>query len=397
MKDDTPQIPVTQEVQQPETRSVSQIPQQSPVAPQTPIEPTPPTKPKKLLMLKILIISIVLISLAVGGFFVYKNFFAPKGKEVHIYKGIWTPTLLLQDENYLASNAQKLKDLGIDTVFILVPPPQYEEWLEKARESLPSELLERLEEVLPAHKEIIINSIADAHRNGLKVGLKMVFIWKPSFGMDMDTKLINSKIIEYAKLAEEYNVELFAPGGKPEEILGENIGEWRQEIISKVKKVYHGHIVWKGPGVGLPEGELNDEFFREIAEQPPGDYVGFDYIGFSPLMSPEVQTLEEYSQYVELALKYTLAQAERDGCKGVIITEFGVLDGMHLSEEESARAHEIVLEKAKDYDKVFGFFANSDFLGAEVPGWYLEENLKTQEVIKTYFTEILPEKKSVVY
>jgi hypothetical protein len=102
--------------------------------------------------------------------------------------------------------------------------------------------------------------------------------------------------------------------------------------------------------------------------------------------------LEEYSEYVELALKYWLAQAERDGCKGLIITEFGVLDGMLVTQQESARAHEIVLEKANRHDKIFGFFANSDFLGLEiqgVPEFSIEENLKTQEVITRYFTEIL--------
>jgi hypothetical protein len=307
------------------------------------------------------------------------------------YKGIWTPALFIQDENYLNSNAQKLKDLGIDTIFTMVPAPQHEDWLEKARESLPPELIERLEDIIPRQKEITINTILDAHANDLKVGLTVV-TWNPPLGLDLDTELLNSKIIEYARLAEEYDVELFAPMGEPIKVFGEKTGEWRQEILPRVREVYHGEIVSKEHGVGLPEGELNEEFFRELSEQPPGDFAGYDYIGFSPLWHPEARTLEEYPQYVENALKYMLAQAERDGCRGVIITEFGVLDGMFLTKEESARAHEIVFEKASDYDKVFGFFANSDFLGGGipgVPGWYIEENLKTQEVIRRWFTEVL--------
>ena len=82
-----------------------------------------------------------------------------------------------------------------------------------------------------------------------------------------------------------------------------------------------------------------------------------------------------------------LALAERDGCKGVIVTEFGVLMGGRWSEEEIARAYEIVLEKGKD--KIVGFFAfRFYFLEVDLPGVLIEENLKTQEVIKRWFTEI---------
>lgn len=100
------------------------------------------------------------------------------------------------------------------------------------------------------------------------------------------------------------------------------------------------------------------------------------------------QTLEEYSERVEGALDFILAKAERDGCRGVIITEFGVGSTWSWSEEEIARAYEIVLEKGKD--KVVGFFAfRFNFLEVDIPGMIVKENLKTQEVIKRYFTEIL--------
>jgi hypothetical protein len=366
-----------------------------------------PPKPKKWLK-TVLVILAILISLSIGGFFILKNTSIPEinlfkikktEEEVYIYKGIWTPTLLIQDQNYLSSKAQKLKDLGINTVFIMAPPPQYEEWLEKARKAFQTspELIELLEEILPIHKEIIINNIQDAHENGLRVGLTLVS-WNPLLEMEIDKELLNAKIIEYARLAEEYDVELFAPMGEPEKVFGKETAKWGQEILPRIKEVYHGQITSKGIGIGLPARELTNEFFRELAEQPPGQFAGYDYIGFSPMISPEIQTLEEYSEYVENALKYTLAQAERDGCKGVIITEFGVLDGHFLSKEESARAHEIVLEKGKD--KVVGFFANSDFLGGDIsgiPGWPIEENLKTEAVLREWFIEILPEKKIVVY
>lgn len=303
------------------------------------------------------------------------------------YKGIWMPTLIFQDPNYLASNIQKLKDIGINTIFIVGTPPQSEQWLEKAKAVFPPELAERIEETLPSEKEIIIDNIQTAHRNGLKVGLTIVH--PPPEMEDLDVELLNSKIIEYARLAEEYDVELFAPMGEPEMIFHPNTGEWRQEILPRVKEVYHGEIVWEGTGPGLSDKALPEEFFKEISEQPPGDFSGYDYIGFSTMLQPEGIALEDYPQYIDNVLKYKLAQAERDNCKGIIITEFGVLRGGPWNEEEIARAHEIVLEKGKG--KIVGFFANSDFLGENLPGWLIEEDLKTEEVIREYFTEVIPD------
>jgi hypothetical protein len=58
-----------------------------------------------------------------------------------------------------------------------------------------------------------------------------------------------------------------------------------------------------------------------------------------------------------------------------------------LSEEEIVMAHEIVFEKGKD--RVVGFVA-FNFLEIELPGYsFIEEDLKTEEVIKRWFTEVL--------
>jgi len=107
------------------------------------------------------------------------------------------------------------------------------------------------------------------------------------------------------------------------------------------------------------------------------------------VLLPEGQTLEEYSQFVDNALKYMLAWAERDNCKGVIVTEFGVLEGGPWSEEEIARAYEIVLEEAEDRNRVVGFFA-LDFVEVEIPGLPIfKESLITEEVFRRWYGEIL--------
>jgi hypothetical protein len=244
--------------------------------------------------------------------------------EVEIYKGVWMPTLLFQDSNQLASNIQTLKDVGVNTIFIQAFPTFSEASLELMEEVAPPGLFEKLKEVLPIEKELIINEIQTAHRNGLKVALT---IGKPITLEEKDIEELNSKIIEYAILAEEYDVELFAPMGEPPDTI--DTGNWRQEILSRIKEVYHGEIFWSGAMPVLPDKTT----ISKIPEQPPGDFSGYDYIGFttlympSGLLSPEdpdYPTLEDYPEYVEGALDYMLAYAERDNCKGVIITEFGV-------------------------------------------------------------------------
>ncbi len=350
---------------------------------------------KKLVIIGI--VGIVIVGIIFTIWYVQRDLDKPVEVE---YNGIWMSTLLFRDMNYLESNVQKLKDMGINTIYIVAFPPYPEATFEKLKETFVPEIVEMFRDLVPIEKELIIANIQTAHNNDLKVALSVI---KPPVLEEKDIEELNLKIIEYAKLAEEHDVELFAPMAEPPNII--NNGIWRQEILLRIKEVYHGEIFWSGAGIGLPDKEATSQ----IATQPKGDFAGYDYIGFSTLFFPSeilnpeerlqfahMLTLEDYSQYVEEALDYKLAIAERDGVKGVIITEFGVIGTiamsessvLSLSEEEMARAYEIVLEKGSG--RVVGLFANSEFLGIELPGIpLLKENLKTEEVIKRYFTEIL--------
>lgn len=308
-----------------------------------------------------------------------------------VYKGIWLPGMT---PNYLASNIQKMKNMGMNIVSLAVM------FLEKDGD--------RLAGIDTSH---IVADIQTVHENGMKVMLNPQFYPQPRLE-EIDVEKLNALIIEVTKLAEEYDVELFAPLGEADVIFHPNIGQWRQEILPKIKKVYHGETFWSGPEVGLPDKPLSEQFLKELSKAPPGDFLGYDYRGFSIFyvpkesLTPEEQsryadklTLEGYSQYVDNVLKYVLALAERDNCK-VMITEFGVMgrffltesgvldkleEGSWISREEHARAYEIVLEKGKD--KVDGFIAYN-FLGGEVPGMpgvYVKGAPKTVDVIGRWF------------
>lgn len=395
MENKVPQVPVTQKVQ-PEAKGISQTPQQPPIVSQTPSEPTPPPKPKKWLKLIIPIILMVLVGLGIGGFFVYKNVTGFKVEEeivsapstqVRVYKGIWTPTALTTNTYKLTSDMKRLKELGINTVFFQGAPPQVEHCLE----GLPSdsELVKIMKDIIPIHEELLISNIQTAHKNGLKVGLTMSKCMPKS--KEISVEAWNSRVVELAKLAEEHEVEIFAPMNEPEVLFGPSASAtWGQEILPKIREVYHGNVIWKGGAVG--------DILPDPGQPNLTNFSGYDYIGFTlGLASNAGMTMEDFSRQVNHSLDTIIGFAERDNCKGVMITEFyGLLPGAweknSWSEEKEARAHEIVLEKGED--KVVGFFAldflGMSFFGGEKIGLPVSESTsQTQEVIKRYFTEIL--------
>ena len=342
---------------------------------------------------KILIVLIILIVLGVGGFFVYKNMTGLKvekgvvpasSAEVRIYKGTWTPTLLTENSIKLNSYMRKLKTLGVNTVFFQAGPPQAEHCLE----GLPpdSKLAKKVKEILPVQKELIINNIQTAHRNGLKVALTMSTCMPASEKITLEAW--NSRVIELAELAEEHEVEFFAPMNEPEALFGPSASAtWGQEILPKIREVYHGKIIWKGASIG--------DIQPDPGHPNLTNFSGYDYLGFS--IGVGTGTIEDLPERVDYALDTILGFAERDNCKGVMITEFyGNLpyswEERNWNEEKEARANEIILEKGKD--KVVGFFAldflGLSFFGEDIPRMPIpKKSLKTEEVIRRWFREIL--------
>ncbi len=250
------QVPVAQEVQ-PEVKEVPQTPQQPPAGSQATSESTTPTKPKKGLKIKILIILLVLIVLSVGGFFIYKSFFVPKEEEV--YKGVWMPFLgasLLPDyylpermkfllKEPVFSDLDKAEEAGINTLAFGVGY-----WANEQGDI----------SMLPEVKEFVISYIDEAHARGFKIWLVLGIAYLNASGED-DPRVIpdeiientdfmetfDSAIVEWAKIAQEHNVEFFSPLSEAYVNLGrEKSKRWLVEIESKIDAVYSGKICAKG-------------------------------------------------------------------------------------------------------------------------------------------------------
>ena len=105
----------------------------------------------------------------------------------------------------------------MNTVFFQASSPQIEICLEGVPPD--SELAKKIREIIPVQEELLIANIQTAHRNGLRVALTMSKCMPKSGDMDLeewiDLEAWNSRVVELARLAEEYDVEFFAPMNEP--------------------------------------------------------------------------------------------------------------------------------------------------------------------------------------
>jgi hypothetical protein len=286
----------------------------------------------------------ILIYLILLGPTLYLFSASPPETKVQTHKGAWYPIVL-------PSHFSEMREMGANTVFFRGDSG-----------------------------EGTVAQIQAAHRSGLRVALTTDREGPYLKKVDNDSEYWDSFIIETAKTAEKWGVEFFAPLAEPEGLFEEDTGRWAQEILPKIKEVYHGEIIWRG-------GDLIDM-----------DFSGYDYIGFTTFMDSNT-TAEKYSQALDQKLDQALGFCQRDNCKGVMITEFGswqdhdpgdilsgiieitVGEGKHTAQgkEEVEKAYEIVLERGKDKGVVGYFFFN------EYPG----VSSKFKEVIERWYKEIL--------
>ena len=283
--------------------------------------------------------------------------------EVQVYKGVWVPFTV---PTYM----DDLKDVGVNTVSL--------------SHEINSPDIFRL---------LLISNIISAHRNGMKVIVSTGFTEPYPEVEDIDMEALSSEIVEIAELAEKYEAEFFAPFLDVDCIFLENSTGWMQEMLLRIKEVYGGEMIWKGAlwweimSGDLPSGNW------------PTNFSGYDYIGFG--LSPhDKMTLEDYEGFVEEVINQNLFWAERDNLKGVMVLEFSVFSWVPLaqienpdrltfvraghSEEEIAKAYEIVFEKGQGkLDGFFPFGMKSDHFGE--PGLYG----KRKELVKKWYKEIL--------
>jgi len=259
------------------------------------------------------------------------RFGSPVGEEVKVYKGIVKGDKTGFMGFTILFSANTLKDAGVNLVVDEVPFfIDYE-----------GNVME-----FPYFRQLLIHNIEAAHRSGLQycMTLQVAYLPRELGTMGVPERVWptflpqwNKLVLEYATLAERYGVEMFAPWVEADAAMGAEKGsEWGQEIVSQIRERYSGKILWRaGFTAGGVEGLwVGDGGFAKIMEDHPfasaGAFAGYDYIGFTiqPSMlvnweygNPEAEA--NYRIWMREVIDYALMCAERDGCSGVIATEFG--------------------------------------------------------------------------
>jgi hypothetical protein len=165
-------------------------------------------------------------------------------------------------------------------------------------------------------------------------------------------------VLEWAEIAEQYGVALFSPGNELDKPFPQDlVASWLQNIIPEINDRYHGLTVAK----------LKDVFDM--------DFSGYDYVGFTTIGRKYSGGVKEQ---VDLAKDY----AERDGARGVIISEFGwdvESDGDEsVGEETQTKAIEQVFRES--WGEVDGYFVIAWLL----PG-YSVKGRPAEQVIEHWF------------
>jgi hypothetical protein len=153
-------------------------------------------------------------------------------------------------------DAEKMKEVGVNTVTFSPP-------LSHTSEGKVSEQ--------PGAESYVKEAINKAHKAGFRVMLETT----PMNAGEVAPKVKNPKLfqdemtkvaVKYAKIAEEYNVEYFAPIVEPAHHM--NVAEadaWLQELLPKLKEVYKGPIMWKKQSMHLEQPkEFNQDHILKM-------------------------------------------------------------------------------------------------------------------------------------
>jgi hypothetical protein len=153
-------------------------------------------------------------------------------------------------------------------------------------------------------------------------------------------------VVEFARLAEEENVEIFCPMDEPDYKLGAARGSsWGQEILPKIRAEFSGKVLWKG------------SLSRAFQNNQRINFSGYDIAGFTVF---PWAGLQRYSQSVEFYINKLNQWAKEDNVPQTFVAEFGNYAVTAISKEEEPQAIRTVFEQGEG--KVDGFITYKGYL-----------------------------------
>jgi len=172
--------------------------------------------------------------------------------------------------------------------------------------------------------------IKSLHSEGLKVMLKpQIFIRNGGYSGHIQMKdrenwvvleaNYSNYLLAYAKIAQQYNVELFCIGTELRQFILYRPKFWSQ-LISDIKKIYKGKLTYAS----------NWDDYNQVPFWKELDYIGID--AYFPISEKETPTIEE----CKAGWKYTkkaLYKFSKNKKQKVIFTEYGYRSINHAARE----------------------------------------------------------------
>ena len=237
-------------------------------------------------------------------------------------------------------------------------------------------------------KQRYLNLIRRAHRQGLAVFLELnamapgCRLKKEDLPWFMENFVAQS--LEWARIAEEEQVELFSPLNEPNLIFGSDqlAFQWGKMILPKIRAVYSGEVVFK---------------LADMVEE--GDFSGYDYLAFDVFPGPD---LKEWRHQVRRAVALMSTLVAQYNLKGAFFGETGALirrpkgtaaqlaAGAVFSESGQAQVLETLFEES--WGRVKGYF----LLDWNPRSEYSFLNPQAQTVIKKWYLKTNPEVRNYI-
>lgn len=224
--------------------------------------------------------------------------------QIDFYRGINEPRPY--DWNLLLSDADRLRANGFNSV-TLEPPVLITE----RAGGRPRVILEGAAVTAPG----LVDKI---HEQGFAVFLAPTTA-SPGFSEKVTAdeaalERLGEKASEWALVAEEHKVELFAPLSRCNLVLGTDAARaWLKDVLPAVREVY------KGPVAAKVVADLDQPVAGAAHDFELLDYSGYDYLVIDIHPWGEYYSEESFMAYAAQVTERAAQVAERDGLSGVII------------------------------------------------------------------------------
>ena len=243
-------------------------------------------------------------------------------------------------------------------------------------------------------------------KNGIKIMLKpQIWVWRGEFTGDIimtsdeDWKVFEKSYSEfaltYAQLAQETKAEIYCIGTELEEFVKHRPEFWKQ-LISKIRKVYHGKLTYAANW----DEYTRTPFWKEL------DYIGVDaYFPLSEERIPNRQQMKEGWEKWKLKMK----EVSKINGRPTLFTEFGYRsmdytakkpwlvdrNQMDVNLKAQAEALQVVFDEFWEEDWFLGgfvwkWFIHHDRVGGAGDNRFTPQNKPAEDVIRNHYGRLSP-------